>query len=132
MKKVKIWSLAPLAAVAGTAIAIAIATMTTTYAYAQTDPILERDPISTNASETVQMTIRCDGTVPPNGTMTMSMEDMNDVDFKRTCPAGVAAIITNETAVVTNQPVEIPGAAAAPAPSTPAAAAESGSEEEEE
>lgn len=72
------------------------------------DPVLERDPVSTNASEQIQMTIRPNDIIPPNGTQTMSMEGMNDVDFKDTPPEGVTVLVTNETAIVTNQPVALP------------------------
>lgn len=95
---------------------------------------LERDPIPaipivdnvTGEAEPIQMTITPDESLPPNGTVILSMQGMNDIDFKRTPPQGITVIVTNESATVTNHPVQLPdvptaqptAAAAAPAPET--------------
>ena len=83
---------------------------------------LERDPIRTivdnvtGEAEPIQMTIIPDEFLPANGTMTLSMQGMNDIDFKDTPPKGIFVIVSNDSATVTNHPVELPGATAAAAP----------------
>lgn len=94
--------------------------------YAQEDPVLEKDPPSTNASETIQITIRPNDVLPPNGTAIMSTEGANDVDFKQTPPAGITVVIDNQTAIVTNKQVNIE----TPAPTTAPTAPEESEEEE--
>ena len=88
---------------------------------------LERDPIRTivdnvtGEAEPIQMTIIPDEFLPANGTMTLSMQGMNDIDFKETPPPGVTVVITHDLATVTNHPVQSPGAetaAATPADTT--------------
>lgn len=92
---------------------------------------LERDPIPaipivdnvTGESEPIQMTITPDESLPPNGTVILSMQGMNDIDFKRTPPQGITVIVTNESATITNHPVQLPNGAPTAQPATAAAAA---------
>ena len=77
---------------------------------------LERDPIPaipivdnvTGESEPIQLTIDASEPLPANGTMTLLMAGMNDIDFKDTPPVGITVIVTNDSATVTNQPVQLP------------------------
>ena len=102
--------------------------------------VLERDPIPalpvvdniTGEAEPIQMTIDASESLPVNGTMTLQMQGMNDIDFKDTPPQGITVIVTNDSATVTNQPVQLPGAAAAagaPIPSPPPAASSEGDDD---
>ena len=112
---------------------IAIGT-TTTNVKAQT---LERDPIPaipivdnvTGESEPIQMTIDASEFLPGNGTMTLPMAGMNDIDFKDTPPAGITVIISNDSATVTNQPVQLPGPAPGSGNTVPTPASTEGDEE---
>jgi hypothetical protein len=95
-----------------------IATFGTSIIIVNAQP-LERDPIPafpvvdnvTGEAEPIQMTIDASEFLPGNGTMTLSMAGMNDIDFKDTPPAGITVIVSNDSATVTNQPVQLPGAA---------------------
>ena len=56
-----------------------------------------------DAEQGVQMIIRPSTSLPPeNGTVTMSLEGTNDIDFRGHPPAGVVVTIDNQTATVTN------------------------------
>jgi hypothetical protein len=96
-------------------LALALTMLAFVSALVMTSPVnaqvLERDPINATVGATIQMTIDPLEPLPPNGTVTMSMQGMNDVDFKDYAPAGVTVIIGNESSTVTNQPVQIPGVA---------------------
>ena len=93
-----------------------IASQATVLVKAQT---LERDPIPaipivdnvTGEAEPIQLTIDASEPLPANGTMTLLMAGMNDIDFKDTPPQGITVIVTNDSATVTNQPVQLPDAA---------------------
>ena len=97
-------------------ILVVITSIATTTAKAQK---LERDPIPaipivdnvTGESEPIQLTIDASEPLPANGTMTLLMAGMNDIDFKDTPPVGITVIVTNDSATVTNQPVQLPGPA---------------------
>ena len=99
-------------------ILVVITSIATTTAATKAQP-LERDPIPafpvvdnvTGESEPIQMTIDASELLPGNGTMTLPMQGMNDIDFKDTPPAGITVIVTNDSATVTNQPVQLPGPA---------------------
>ena len=111
-----------------------IASQATALVKAQT---LERDPIPaipivdnvTGESEPIQMTIDASELLPGNGTMTLPMQGMNDIDFKDTPPAGITVIVTNDSATVTNQPVQLPGPAPGSGNTVPTPASTEGDEE---
>ena len=81
-------------------ILVVIISIATTTAATKAQP-LERDPIPafpvvdnvTGESEPIQMTIDASEFLPGNGTMTLPMAGMNDIDFKDTPPAGITVII---------------------------------------
>lgn len=80
---------------------------------------LQKEPPSTNATEDVNIIIRPGELLPPNRTVISDLEGINDVDFRDTPPAGVTVIMNNDTAIITNQTVDIQGLmAAAPATTT--------------
>ena len=113
-------------------ILVVITSIATTTAKAQP---LERDPIPafpvvdnvTGESEPIQMTIDASEFLPGNGTMTLPMAGMNDIDFKDTPPVGITVIVTNDSATVTNQPVQLPGAAPGSGNTVPTPASTEGS-----
>jgi dUTPase len=81
-----------------------------------------------DAEEGVQMIIRPSSPLPPeNGTVTMSLEGTNDIDFRGHPPVGVVVTIDNQTATVTNSSQQQTGGAELPttaaAPTAPAATA---------
>jgi dUTPase len=80
-----------------------------------------------DAEEGVQMIIRPSSPLPPeNGTVTMSLEGTNDIDFRGHPPVGVVVTIDNQTATVMNSSQQQGGAGAelpAAAPTAPAATA---------
>lgn len=82
---------------------------------------LQKEPPSTNATEDVNIIVRPGELLPANRTVISDLEGINDVDFRDTPPAGVTVIMNNDTAIITNQTVDIQGLMTAPSATTTAA-----------
>src|SRR5919106_4399097 len=68
---------------------------------------LSKDTPTGNLTEEVDISINPEEPLPANGTVSVSIEGATDTDMNVFPPEGVTVIISNDTATVTNQPVDI-------------------------
>lgn len=70
-----------------------------------TNAQLDKEALSGNLTEDVDISISPGEELPANGTVSVSTEGATDMDINEFPPPGVTVIIQNDKVVVTNNPV---------------------------